>query len=72
MTTETQTHKVQPGMAVIRKASEKDYTNGRKGTIQEVDYTAERARVLWTQERTGHAIKIRTWVKFSALIFDNG
>lgn len=69
MTTNTQ---LQPGMDVTRLASEKDYTNGRKGKILEVDKEAQRARIHWTNESTGHMISVRTWVKFSALRIDNG
>lgn len=68
----TPTTQLQPGQAVIRVASEKDYTNGRKGSILEINDFAERARVHWTKEATGHKISIKTWVKFSALKIDNG
>lgn len=66
------TTELMPGMAVTRVASEQDYTNGRKGKIIEINQEAERARVHWTQEKTGHKISIRTWVKFSFLRVDNG
>lgn len=70
--TPTQPTNLQPGTAVTRLASEKDYTNGRKGKVLEIDAAAERARIHWTKESTGHAISVRTWVKFSALRIDNG
>ena len=69
---ETQHFQLLPGRAVIRVASEKDYTNGRKGEILEINTQTERVRVLWKEESTGHKIKVRTWVKFSALKLDNG
>lgn len=49
--------------AVVRVSSASDYTNGRKGTVVEIDETAGRYRVLWTQEANGREMKLRTWVK---------
>ncbi len=57
---------------VEKIGSPKDYTTGRKGHRVEVDQEAGRARVMWTQERNGSPIKMRTWVRFQALMVTTG
>lgn len=58
---------------VRRLASATDYTNGRTGTIVEIDEEAGRYRVLWTGQPTTRTdlfpdgirpLKVRTWVKY--------
>lgn len=59
------------GQKVRRTGSLEDYTTGRTGEIVELDQEKQRARVLWTAERSGRAIRdgkgLRTWVKFQYL-----
>jgi hypothetical protein len=45
----------------------KDYTNGRTGSVIELDTKKGRARIHWTSERNGEVINIRTWVRFQDL-----
>ena len=45
----------------------KDYTNGRIGTVVEVDQEASRARVAWSIDSWGAPMKLRTWIRFSDL-----
>lgn len=49
------------GQKVERIGSEKDYCTGRKGEIVENEKNG-RIRVLWTEEKSGKEIKVRTWV----------
>lgn len=66
MTPTTETPKtIKLGAKVERIA--KDYTGGRKGEVIEIADMRARARVLWTEERDGHPMKLRTWVRFQDL-----
>ena len=48
-----------------------DYTCGRQGTVVDIDNVKNRIRVLWTKDRNGRSMKLRTWVKFSGAVLIN-
>jgi hypothetical protein len=49
---------------VIRIGSAADSNTGRTGHIVEINEQTGRYRVMWTAERNGREMKLRTWVQF--------